>query len=75
MATAPRNRLASEQGKDIRQEIRVILERRPNIAPPLTARQIIPQLSRPLSERAVQWHVREIQQETLRLPQFIHISN
>ena len=70
MATVPRNMASYEQGRLIRQEIRGLLERHSPTAPPLTAKQIIPQLSRQLSERTAQWHLREIRQETLRSAQF-----
>jgi hypothetical protein len=70
MATVPRNLVAYEQGQAVRQEIRALLERNAPTAPPLTAKQIMPRLSRMLSARTVQWHMREIRQETLRSPQF-----
>jgi hypothetical protein len=70
MDASPRNRAAYEQGQLVRQEIRGLLERHPPTAPPLRAKQIIPQLSRPLSERTVQWHLRNIRLETLRSTQF-----
>ena len=70
IGASPRNRAKYEQGQLIRQEIRGLLERHPATAPPLTAKQIIPQLNRPLSERTVQWHLRNIRLETLRSAQF-----
>ena len=70
MSTGPRNLIAFERSQASRAEILGHLERHSPTAPPLTAKQIIPRLSRPLSERTVQWHLRKIRQETLRSTQF-----
>jgi hypothetical protein len=75
MPTFPRNVAAYERGQVIRQEIRGLLQHHSPTAPPLTAKQIIPQLSRSLAERTVQWHLRQIRRETLRLAQFNSTSS
>jgi hypothetical protein len=56
----PRNKVALQRGQAVRAEIRAALERHPPAATPLTAKQIRPLLSRTISERTIQWHVRQI---------------
>lgn len=61
--SAPRNLRAYERGQALRNEIRVILESRSQLQPPLTARAILKLLEcrRPMpSERTVQWHVTQL---------------
>lgn len=58
--TGPRNRASYDRGQAIRAEIYALLERHPATALPLTWKQIRPQLSRPLAERTIQWHLRQI---------------
>jgi hypothetical protein len=41
------------------------------LAPPLTAREIIRLLNRPVAVRTVQWHMQAIRAEALLSPQFI----
>ena len=61
-----RNRKAHEAGHAIRGEVRAILLDLPAGAPPLTAKVIRPRLSRPLSVRQIQSHIRAVRQATNR---------
>lgn len=76
--SSPRNKVAYEQSRAARQEIRrILLDHPPTVfASPLTAKRIRPLLSRDLSERTIQWHLQAIRAEhaanTLRSPQFNH---
>ena len=56
----PRNLQAYELSRTVRREIRALLEQHPATAPALTAKAIQPALSRRLSLRAIQWHIRAI---------------
>jgi hypothetical protein len=64
----PRNRVAYERAQAVRAEIRALLERHSPTAERLTAKRLLAMLSCPLSERAIQRHVRAIQQDSCRLP-------
>jgi hypothetical protein len=73
--SGPRNREAFARGQALRAEICAMLEARPPLARPLTARAIRSRLAcRPLpSLRTVQWHLQAIwdRADSLRPAQFI----
>jgi hypothetical protein len=68
--TGPRNPRAFARGQRLRAEIRSLLEQRPPLLPPLTAKEIRARLThRPLpSVRTVQWHVAAVRLEAQLAP-------
>jgi len=60
MGIAARNRPLYEQGQAVRGEIRTILMTRSPLDLPLTAKDIQRRLTRNLSARTIQWHLRAI---------------